>query len=102
VALLEKERHLRAAQTRKLLFGINSRNLRTLAVEPKRLSELASMLPDDVVSVAESGLHSPTDASAAAACGYAMALIGTALMKSAQPDALLQEFLQAGRAELAA
>ena len=100
--LLESEQHLRQAKDHKLLFGINSRNLRTLAVEPGRLQELAPLLPDGVINVAESGLQSTDDAAAAVSSGYAMALIGTALMRSDEPDRLLRDLLSAGRQQLAA
>ena len=100
--LLQSEQHLRQAKYHKLLFGINSRNLRTLAVEPGRLQELAPLLPDGVVSVAESGLQSTNDIVAAVSSGYAMALIGTALMRSDEPDRLLRDLLSAGRQQVAA
>ncbi len=81
-----------------LLLGVNTRDLRTLAVDPGRLSELAKQLPDDVIRVAESGLKVPEDAARAARMGYSVALIGTALMKSASPDETVAAFLSAGSA----
>ncbi|HUG98780.1 MAG TPA: indole-3-glycerol-phosphate synthase [Gammaproteobacteria bacterium] len=80
-----------------LLVGVNSRDLRTLAVDPARLARLAPHLPAGVPAVAESGLHVPADAAEAAALGYRLALVGTALMRSAAPDALAAAMLAAGR-----
>ena len=78
-----------------LLIGINTRNLRTLEVDAERLHRLAPMLPD-ARCVAESGLHTPEDASKAAADGYRLALVGTALMRSEDPAALIAAMREAG------
>jgi indole-3-glycerol phosphate synthase len=85
----------------RLLFGINTRNLRTLAVEPGRLAALAPDLPDGP-AVAESGLATPADAAAVAASGYSLALVGTALMKSEDPASLIAAMKRAGAEALAA
>ncbi len=98
VALLDSDRHLLQAESNKLLIGINTRNLRTLAVRPDRLALLAPLLPPDAVCVAESGLRSARDAAEAREFGYRMALVGTALMTSADPAALIAGMLDAGRA----
>jgi indole-3-glycerol phosphate synthase len=79
----------------RLLFGVNTRNLRTLAVEPGRLEALAPLLPDGR-AVAESGLATPADAAAVAAYGYSLALVGTALMKSEDPAGLIAAMKRAG------
>lgn len=95
--LLGSDPNLRQAEQGKLFVGINTRNLRTLAVDPARLEELAAMLPAQAVGVAESGLHTAADAEHAAELGYGMALVGSALMRSAQPQQLLGDMLVAGR-----
>lgn len=84
-----------------LLFGVNTRNLRTLEVDPDRLQKLSSALPDGCC-VAESGLHTAEDARRVAAWGYSMALVGTALMRSDDPTGLLAAMRDAGSAGLAA
>lgn len=84
-----------------LLFGVNTRNLRTLEVDPARLAELAPALPDGP-AVAESGLASPADAAAVAGLGYNLALVGTALMRSTNPQGLIASMRRAGREALAA
>ncbi|HSD69189.1 MAG TPA: indole-3-glycerol-phosphate synthase [Woeseiaceae bacterium] len=96
--LLDDDRHRSQAECMKLLIGVNARNLRTLAVSPERLRKLAPRLPAGAVCVAESGLNSAADAADARQLGYGMALVGTALMKSADPAALIAAMLQAGRA----
>ena len=102
IALLSADKHLQKAHSGQLLFGINSRDLRTLAVDRERLRELAPLLPDGSVRVAESGLNSATDAADAASWGYGVALVGTALMRSERPDELIRGMLSAGRQAVAA
>lgn len=81
-----------------LLVGINSRDLVTLKVVPGRLEELVGLLPRGVPRVAESGVGTAEDAARLARAGYEMALIGSALMTSADPVALLKSMIAAGRA----
>ena len=101
-ALLDRAKHLSQAESNKLLIGVNTRNLRTLAVGPDRLGQLAPLLPAGAVCVAESGIGSAQDAAEARQFGYRMALVGTALMKSADPVSLIGEMLEAGRAAVMA
>ena len=49
------------------------------------------------MAVAESGLQTAGDAAAAVGWGYRMALVGTALMRAADPAALIAGMLAAGR-----
>ncbi len=80
-----------AASTGQLLFGVNTRDLRSLEVDPKRLEKLAPHLPLEHVCIAESGITSAKDAAAAAALGYRGALVGTALMRADDPAALVRD-----------
>lgn len=80
-----------------LLVGVNTRDLRTLAVDPGRLARLARYLPAGVPAVAESGLHTAADAAEAARLGYRLALVGSALMRAADPGGLAAAMLAAGR-----
>jgi indole-3-glycerol phosphate synthase len=81
-----------------LLVGVNCRDLVTLEVVPGRLEALAASLPHRVPGVAESGLESAQDAARLARAGYALALVGSALMRAADPQALVRAMLEAGRA----
>ncbi len=78
-----------------LLVGVNTRNLRTLKVDPDRLKKLAATLPG-AVCVAESGLVVPDDAARVAGWGYRIALVGTALMRSEDPAELIAAMRKAG------
>ncbi len=81
-----------------LLVGVNSRDLATLQVRPGRLLELARRLPQSVPCVAESGIETALDARTVARAGYRAALVGSALMQSVDPGALVRELVTAGRA----
>jgi indole-3-glycerol phosphate synthase len=81
-----------------LLIGVNSRDLVTLKVVPGRLEEMFPLLPAGVPRVAESGVATADDAARLARAGYELALIGSALMTTTQPAALLRDMLAAGRA----
>jgi indole-3-glycerol phosphate synthase len=81
-----------------LLAGVNCRDLATLEVVPQRLAELAPLLPAGVPHVAESGVAVAADAQRAAAAGYALVLVGSALMRESDPAALVRSLLAAGRA----
>jgi indole-3-glycerol phosphate synthase len=80
-----------------LLVGVNCRDLRTLQVDPERFRTLAPFLPPGRVAIAESGLESAADAARVAGWGYGGALVGTALMRAADPGALVESMLEAGR-----
>ncbi|MGB5411297.1 MAG: indole-3-glycerol phosphate synthase TrpC [Woeseiaceae bacterium] len=94
-ALLENSADADAAAAGTLLFGVNTRNLRTLEVDAGRLQKLAALLPEGRC-VAESGLHNEKDAQRVARLGYRAALVGTALMRSDDPEALVAAMVLAG------
>ncbi len=83
-----------------LLVGVNTRNLRTLEVDSERLERLAPLLPD-ARCVAESGLRTADDAAATAELGYRLALVGSALMRSDDPAALVAAMREAGGSSIA-
>jgi indole-3-glycerol phosphate synthase len=80
-----------------VLIGVNCRDLQTLEVRIERFAALAPRLPAGRSCVAESGVATAADARRMADLGYRMALIGTALMQSADPGALLSDILQSTR-----
>ena len=98
--LLDNPADRERADAGQLLFGVNTRNLRTLHVDPQRLARLAPALPA-ARCVAESGLHEAADAATVAGLGYRLALVGTALMRSEDPAGLVAGMREAGAARLA-
>ena len=95
--LLDSIVHNAKAEHGELLFGVNSRNLRTLEVDPTRLERYAPLLPAGV-AVAESGLKTARDAERMAAKGYRLALVGTALMRAEDPGVLIRDMTAAAEA----
>jgi len=81
-----------------VLAGVNCRDLRDLQVRFERFAELAPFLPRHLPAVAESGVGSGADIEAVAAANYRLALIGSALMRSADAAQTLNEWLAVGRA----
>ena len=85
-------------QTDQLLLGLNCRDLRSLQVDVHRFAGAVASFPAGCRRVAESGIDSPAMASRARELGYDMALVGTALMRSGNPEQALADLLAAGRA----
>ncbi|MEO0422680.1 MAG: indole-3-glycerol-phosphate synthase [Pseudomonadota bacterium] len=86
-----------AADAPPVLLGLNSRDLRTLAVDEGRFARCIDAFPSGVPAVAESGLESLADVARIAGLGYRWALIGSALMRDASPAVMLRQMLDAGR-----
>jgi indole-3-glycerol phosphate synthase len=97
VHILARVKYREQAAKQKFLVGVNARNLRTLAVDPLRLSKFGPILPQGVSCVAESGQRTADDAAMIAKLGYGVTLVGTALMRADDPAALISSMLNAGR-----
>lgn len=76
------------------LIGVNTRDLRTFKVDLQRAFELADRFPDDVVRVAESGIHSSDDVSKLRAAGYHAFLVGESLMRAERPGEALRDLMR--------
>ena len=71
------------------LIGVNNRNLRTFVTDLGVAESVASGLPPARVLVAESGVSTPAGAGRMAAAGYDAILVGEALVRAADPVALI-------------
>ncbi|MDH5805621.1 MAG: indole-3-glycerol-phosphate synthase [Gemmatimonadota bacterium] len=80
-----------------ILVGVNTRDLTTLEVDGERLGLLQDVGPANCPRVAESGISTPEDISRVVGLGYDLALIGSSLMKAADPSQLIREMLTNGR-----
>ena len=78
------------------LLGVNNRDLRTLEVDPERAIRLRERIPDDRLVVAESGVTDPATIRAWRAVGFDAALVGEALVKATDPEAVVRRFVAAG------
>jgi indole-3-glycerol phosphate synthase len=71
------------------VVGVNSRDLATFAEDLGRAESLAASLPAGVTAVAESAVRAPADAARMAAAGFDAVLVGEALVRAADPTALV-------------
>jgi indole-3-glycerol phosphate synthase len=71
------------------LVGVNSRNLRTLAVDQSVLDAVGAEIPKGVTAVAESGLKTPDDLRRLHALRYDAFLIGERFMIEPDPGSAL-------------
>jgi indole-3-glycerol phosphate synthase len=79
------------------LIGVNSRNLRTFEVDLNTPARLGRLIPEDVIGVAESGIHCGQDILRLRAEGYRAFLVGESLMRAARPGEALRTLLSEAR-----
>jgi indole-3-glycerol phosphate synthase/phosphoribosylanthranilate isomerase len=75
------------------VLGINARDLTTFAIDRDVQLDLVARAPADRVVVAESGIHSRAQGAAAELAGADAILVGSALMRAADPAAKLTQLL---------
>jgi len=80
------------------MIGVNSRDLKTMAVDRNTLFRLAPLIPKNVLRVAESGIKSGTDVRELYDAGYRAFLIGEALMSSPDPGIALTQLIAKAKA----
>jgi indole-3-glycerol phosphate synthase len=77
-----------------VLLGINNRDLSTQTVDLGTTERLAELVPPGTPIVAESGIRTPQDVIRLHAAGARALLIGETLMRSADPEATIQQFFR--------
>ena len=75
------------------LLGVNNRNLKTFETRIELSKELAGLIPDKFVKVAESGLNSAQQVIELRNLGYKGFLIGESFMKEANPGENCARFI---------
>ena len=85
-----------------IVAGVNCRDLRDLDVRFARFAELAPYLPKHLPTVAESGIATVDNVAEVARLGYRLALVGSSLMRAADPAATLAALIATGRTVAAA
>ena len=95
VEVHDREELRRAGEAGAAIVGVNSRNLRTLSVDPAIPEDLIAAVPDGVTAVAESGMRTAEDLQRLSAAGYHAFLIGERLIVQPDPGAALAD-LRAG------
>ncbi len=80
------------------LIGVNSRDLRTLELDPERASRITTLAAEaGAVTVAASGVKTRADVRAAASAGAHAVLVGETLMRADFPEDLLAELTGVAR-----
>jgi indole-3-glycerol phosphate synthase len=77
------------------IVGVNSRDLSTFAEDLGVAESLSTLLPPEVVAVAESAIRAPDDAARMAAAGFDAVLVGEALVRSDDPTKLAYQLASA-------
>jgi indole-3-glycerol phosphate synthase len=75
---------------------VNHRDLRTFRVDLAASERVLPLLPAGIRAVAESGIRGPAEVARLRACGAANFLVGEALVRAADPGALLAALVAAG------
>lgn len=74
------------------IIGVNNRDLAVFTTDLGLSERLIPQFPQDVIAVSESGIFTAADAARARAAGAHAILCGEALMKAADPAALIAAF----------
>jgi len=86
----------RAMEISPRIVGVNSRNLKTLEVNPAAFAELIPRIPNEVIRVAESGISRRADVEFAQSHGADAILVGEALVTSADANLAMRTLLGQG------
>jgi indole-3-glycerol phosphate synthase len=81
------------------LVGVNNRDLKTFTVDVQRSVELAEKIPGDKIKISESGISDATTIHLLKQHGYKGFLIGENFMKTDNPAATFEEFVEQLRRE---
>ncbi len=79
------------------IIGINNRNLQTFEVDFKNSARLRALIPDDIVTVGESGLKSNNDVRQMDFAGVNAVLVGETFVRSKDVYGTVASFVKAGK-----
>ncbi|HID07323.1 MAG TPA: indole-3-glycerol phosphate synthase TrpC [Armatimonadetes bacterium] len=82
-----------ALQAGARIIGINNRDLKTFDVDINTTLRLRPLIPEDIIVVAESGIHTYEDVQRLEDAGIDAILVGEALMRAESPVAKARELL---------
>ena len=89
----DEEELARATRLDARVIGVNARDLGTFRIDRAAQLDLVAQAPRDRIVVAESAIHTRAQAAAAELAGADAVLVGTSLMRSADPGEKLRELL---------
>ena len=79
------------------IIGINNRNLQNFTTDIAVTEALCKLIPDEIMVVSESGMHTTADIARASAAGADGVLVGEALMTTPNPLEHLRTLVAAGK-----
>ncbi len=94
VEVHSREEAQRAINAGALIIGVNSRDLVTFKMHPYLIRDIRQVIPADRVVVAESGIHTQTDARRLARYDVQAMLVGESLVTSPDVPAQIQMLLE--------
>ncbi len=100
VALVEvhnREELERALAAEPRIVGVNSRDLHTFEINLNTVEALRTEIPENIVLVAESGIHTPQDVARLNTIGVDAMLIGTSLIKDENRTQKVRDLVAAGK-----
>jgi indole-3-glycerol phosphate synthase len=99
VEVHDEEEAERALKVGPGIVGVNNRNLKTFAVDIENTGRLRTLIPDDVLVVAESGIRSEEDVQRMGAMGCDAILVGETFCRLPQREraAKVASFVRAGK-----
>lgn len=77
------------------LVGVNNRNLKDFTVDIRTSEQLAPLIPNDMIKVAESGLRNPAEVVRLKAAGFQGFLMGQHFMEQERPEKACARFIEA-------
>ena len=83
----------RAAALEAPVIGVNARDLSDFSIHRRKQLELVASAPKDRIVIAESGIETRAQAAAAELAGASAILVGSTLMRAAEPGAKLRELV---------
>lgn len=86
----------RAVDAGARLVGVNARNLKTLEVDRDTFGRVAPLIPESVLSVAESGVRGPHDVIEYGRQGADAVLVGESLVTGKNPRTAVADLVAAG------
>jgi indole-3-glycerol phosphate synthase len=96
VEVHDEDETRRAVDAGAAVIGVNARDLRTLEVDRAVFGRLRPLIPDDVVTIAESGVRGVDDVREYAAAGAHGVLVGEALVTGGDPAGAVRDFAAVG------
>jgi indole-3-glycerol phosphate synthase len=96
VEVHDAEEVARAIDAGAEVIGVNNRDLKTLQVNPQQFMEIAPLIPNDLVKIAESGIRDAHDLRTYASAGADAVLVGEALVTGADPMKAVHDLVTAG------